>query len=74
VYDWKRTIKQLLEDTQVHYSIIQFFSLENIYSPTHSDGFSDDEVTYLTALHKLSESEEGLPQPVLPVIKESQKV
>ena len=32
VYDWKRTIKQLLEDLQVPYTIIQYFSPETIYS------------------------------------------
>ena len=32
VYDWKRTIKQLLEDNQVPYSVIQFFSPDNLYS------------------------------------------
>ena len=32
VYDWKRTIKHLLEDQQIPYSIIQYFSPESIYN------------------------------------------
>lgn len=32
VYDWKRTIKDLLERHQIPYSIIQYFAPESIYS------------------------------------------
>lgn len=38
VYDWKRTIKQLLEDQKIPYSIIQYFSPETIYhDATHGN-------------------------------------
>jgi hypothetical protein len=31
VYDWTRTLKQLLDDHQIPYSIIQFFTPENLF-------------------------------------------
>ncbi|HET9053095.1 MAG TPA: hypothetical protein VFM90_02910, partial [Cyclobacteriaceae bacterium] len=37
VYDWTRTIKQLLEQNQIPYSVIGFFSLESIYPEAVSD-------------------------------------
>ena len=55
IYDWKRTIKQLLEDHQIAYSIIQYFTSdtfqteglqENAVSPT-------DDANYLAALNNL---------------------
>jgi len=32
VYDWKRTIKRLLDDHKIAYSIIEYFSPETIYA------------------------------------------
>lgn len=40
VYDWKRTIKELLETHQVPYSIIQYFTPETIYSDTAEESIS----------------------------------
>ena len=38
VFDWKRTIKKLLDDHQVPYSIIQYFNPGSIYADSlHSD-------------------------------------
>ncbi len=42
VYDWNRTIKQLLEQNQIPYSIIGFFTVENIYP----NAMCDDEATH----------------------------
>lgn len=32
LYDWKRTIRELLDDNKVSYSVIQFFTPDDIYS------------------------------------------
>jgi len=57
LYDWKKTIKQLLEEQQVPYSIIEFFSPDNLYSESfevvHS---SDDEKAYLSALDAIEQN------------------
>ncbi len=37
VYDWNRTIKTLLEDHQIPYSVIQFFNPDTIYSASGGD-------------------------------------
>lgn len=31
-YDWHRTIKQLLEDAQIPYAVIGFFTLDNVFN------------------------------------------
>lgn len=38
LYDWKKTIKQLLDKSQVPYSIIQYFSPHTIHSDALSSG------------------------------------
>lgn len=55
VYDWKRTIKQLLEDHKIPYSIIQYFNPETIYSDAVQDDFclTDEEVDFLSAWESL---------------------
>jgi hypothetical protein len=56
VYDWKRTIQQLLEDHQVHYSIIQYFTPETIFTEPNNFGLSDTETGFFSALNKLKEA------------------
>jgi hypothetical protein len=48
VYDWKRTIKQLLDSNQVPYSIVRLFSPDTIYSDhlADTDTSADDEVEH----------------------------
>ena len=55
VYDWKRTIKQLLEQHQVPYSVIQLFSIESIYSDVllQENVSPDKELDFLKAIEKL---------------------
>ncbi|MEX2231400.1 MAG: hypothetical protein WD824_04535 [Cyclobacteriaceae bacterium] len=55
VYDWKRTIKQLLEDHQVHYSIIQYFTPDTVFSGTQDLGLSDNEAGFFSSLNKLTD-------------------
>lgn len=53
VYDWQRTIKNLLEDQQVPYSVVQYFSPDSIHSDaSHS---CDNEEEFLSAMNDLSE-------------------
>lgn len=37
VYDWSKTIKQLLEDQKIPYSILGFFTLDNIFNIDDKD-------------------------------------
>ena len=37
VYDWNKTIKKLLEDHQVSFSVIQFFTPEHILADAQTD-------------------------------------
>jgi hypothetical protein len=55
VYDWKRTIKQLLDDHQVHYSIIQYFTPETIFSESPDLRLSDNETGFYSSLNNLNE-------------------
>ena len=54
VYDWKRTIKQLLEDHQVHYSVIQYFTPETIFSESPDLDLSDYETGFFSSLNNLN--------------------
>jgi len=59
VYDWNRTIKELLEDQKIPYSIIRFFTPVTIYSnAVHLDDLClhDSEKELFAAL-------ESLPSP-----------
>jgi hypothetical protein len=58
VFDWKRTIKKLLDDHQVDYSIIQYFSPGSVYSDSLSSGFDTlaQETDYLKAAAALHEA------------------
>jgi hypothetical protein len=57
LYDWSRTLKQLLEEHQVPYAIIQFFSPENFYSGSLDACPSTNiEMKYLSALQAIHES------------------
>ncbi|MGC1240420.1 MAG: hypothetical protein WA874_02475 [Chryseosolibacter sp.] len=55
VFDWKRTIKQLLDKFQVPYSIIQYFSPDTVHADAlNVDRFlSDNETDFLLALNEL---------------------
>lgn len=54
-YDWSRTIKQLLQDQQIPYSIAGYFSLDNIFS-TNNDQISaaDNEVKLMKPLRAMA--------------------
>jgi hypothetical protein len=56
VYDWKRTIKKLLEDHQIHYSILQYFTTESLHCEPVQSGLPDDETGFFSALNKLNEA------------------
>ncbi|MEX1240066.1 MAG: hypothetical protein WEB30_10125 [Cyclobacteriaceae bacterium] len=56
VYDWKRTIKQLLEVQKIPYSIIQYFSPETIYK----DAMQDHSVELLASLEAIPDSSEEM--------------
>jgi hypothetical protein len=66
VYDWKRTIKQLLEDHQIHYSIIQYFTAENLYTEAGESGLAGYETGFFSALNKLNEASS---QKEIPAVK-----
>ena len=51
VYDWNRTIKQLLDTHQVPYSIIQFFTPESLFPQTPEYGLQESDANLLLALH-----------------------
>lgn len=58
VYDWNRTIQQLLEDHKVPYFVIQFFGTKNI-SDSGVAGAAlaeDDERRLLSAISNLSDT------------------
>lgn len=56
-YDWKRTIKELLEQHQVPYSIIQYFCPDTIHadSSLQHHELTDQETDYLAAVNELEE-------------------
>ena len=60
LYDWKRTIKQLLEDQQIPYSIIQYFSPETIYN----DGAQNNSTKSVSELDSRSVLSEKVDQTV----------
>jgi hypothetical protein len=52
VYDWNRTIKQLLDAHQIPYSIVQFFTPHDLFpSSPGMYGLPDDDSGLLLALH-----------------------
>src|SRR5687768_13242461 len=57
-FDWKRTIKQLLEDHQVPYSVIQYFSSQSIHAGIEGN-LAFDENTILSAVDQLEETHGG---------------
>lgn len=59
VYDWKRTIKQLLDDRQIPYSIIQQFSTATVYPERMGNDIqvTDNETALVKALGSLAASE-----------------
>jgi hypothetical protein len=60
VYDWKRTINKILEDHQIRYSVIQYFTPETIYADAAVDlGVTDNEGVFVSALHQL----QGIHEP-----------
>jgi len=52
VYDWKRTIKHLLEDQKIPYSIIQYFSPETVYN----DAVQERSKELLSSLGSIADS------------------
>lgn len=56
VYDWNKTIKNLLDVHQVPYSIVQFFTPETLF-PETPDKYclSEDENGFLLAVRKLED-------------------
>lgn len=54
-FDWKRTVKQLLEDHQVPYSIIQYFTPPSIHAGIGSK-LPFDENTILSASDQMGET------------------
>lgn len=52
VYDWKRTIKPLLEELKIPHSIIQYFTPETIYIDALKDDlcFTDHSADLLSAM------------------------
>lgn len=61
VYDWNRTIQQLLEENKIPYSIIQYFTPDSIYPEALNEVVNspDNEVDFMTALHRLPESDQA---------------
>lgn len=55
-YDWKRTIQKLLEDHKIQYSIIQYFSADNVFGDTAGASLQDDEQKFLAAASDISEN------------------
>lgn len=53
-FDWKRTIKQLLENHQVPYSVIQYFSPQGIHAGAERNPVFDEN-TILSALDQMEE-------------------
>lgn len=59
LYDWKRTIKKLLDDQQIPYSIVGYFCPESIHADAaESVAMRDGEAQLLSALNELSELSE----------------
>jgi hypothetical protein len=59
VYDWKRTINKILEDHQIRYSVIQYFTPETIYADAVDFCSMDNEGVFVSALHQL----QGIQEP-----------
>ncbi len=72
VYDWRRTIKDLLEIRQIPYSIVQYFDPESIYSDTRRSALEspDSEAAFLSAIQRLPVGEERpvAPRDISPVV------
>lgn len=66
VYDWKKTIKQLLEDHKIPYSIIQYFSPETVYADVLQDDLclADEEVDFLSAWESLPDVTGEMPAAI----------
>jgi hypothetical protein len=69
VYDWKRTIKKLLEVHKVPYSIVHYFAPVSIYSDDQKvDALFGNEVQIMKALDELHNSTSmfnyNAPEPV----------
>ena len=59
VYDWERTVKQLLDEVQVPYSVIQYFDTRDVHGTVTDDrelASSDAEKRLLSAVKKISEN------------------
>ena len=62
VFDWKRTIKQLLDTHQVSYSVIQYFDTELLFSDSlKSTNDVTREIEYLAAAHQAHNEERVAP-------------
>ena len=59
-FDWKRTIKQLLEEHEVPYTIVQHFSFQSIHAVSeHNSHFDESHIVSV-----LNQREETTPSPI----------
>lgn len=68
VYDWRRTIKGLLENLTIPYKVTKYFVPDNVYCDPHQKiGFSESDATLVfqntTVLDKGDHSGKSLPRP-----------
>lgn len=59
VFDWERTIRNLLDRNKIPYSIIEFFTPDSIYSEAHHPEFETevDDMHYLSAAATLQQTD-----------------
>ena len=65
VFDWERTLRKLLDDQQVSYSIIQHFSLQALSDASEGVALHEaDQLQYLSAMGKFEtpSSKEVFPE------------
>lgn len=55
VYDWNRTIRQLLETNQVPYSIVRLFSPDSLFPQSGAPSGDEEQTRLLEAIHDLEE-------------------
>ena len=67
VYDWKRTIKRLLDDRQIPYSVIQHFSASTVYPEIANAAIeaASNEAAYLKALGRVTSRKKLHPVDLL---------
>ena len=53
VYDWKRTIKRILYDLKIPYSVTQYFALDTIYQEAKPKFYFPEDATALSKSTKM---------------------